>query len=175
MKPDVSTGSESRLCLLAISLALVGFFADIEFAKWHGIAVMQKDSPSTATPCLPTSLALWALAMGLWGTGAAIWAQVDWYRRNRMRDSDPAMSAVPAAAVSSKRWDRVHGLLLINSLALICLFLQVDNERRLALKGCYGSPYMFEFFSPRPVALICLVLGVLGALLGVCRLRRRVP
>jgi hypothetical protein len=59
---------------------------------------------------------------------------------------------------------KVKLLLLINSVALVSFFLDIENRKRAYLASFEGTSRMLDQFPPSPLAIWCLVLG--GA--GIC-------
>jgi hypothetical protein len=70
-------------------------------------------------------------------------------------------------------------LLLINSVALVSFFLDIENRKRSYLASFEGTGWMLDLFPPSPLSIWCFALGVAGicalfwALCKDLRARRR--
>lgn len=164
-----------KIFLLINSLALIGFFADVEYAKRASIAASNRDWPTSATPFLPDAVALWCLAVGILGACISVRLVCNDHKQDNSRKIKKAAFADQGGLRHSLRDNIVKkyptALLLINSLSLIILFCDVDAERRSDLTFLAETAKVLELQNPRPVALICLAFGIVGACSSIWLLR----
>jgi len=158
---------KANLFLLITGLALIGFFSDVEFAKRSSIAASYNEDKSLmATPSLPDPVTLWCLALGILGTCTSIWALWNDPKLDSRRTIPQTTSKYSEGIQFSRRENAMEGyliaVLLINSLSLIILFCHVEADRRMNLAFLADTIKVGDFQNPRPVAMLCFVLGILG-------------